>query len=187
MYDIALVQPFDYERAVKSGYLPLAQLNGRIAAAFYVVADSPLHDVNELRGKVIAMPPVETAVSHLGLQYLKAQGLNPGKDVQIEYRRSHDSCIEHILSKQAVACVTTRQVVQMMPEEVKEVRILSESGSIPSVLLMAHQRLSETQRKALRDNILSWGGSASGQEMLRTMNYDPFVPFVAADYQNMQH
>ena len=187
MYDIALVQPFDYDRAVKSGYLPLAQLNGRIAATFYVVVNSPLQDLNELQGKIIAMPPVDTAVSRLGLQYLKQHGLKPGQDVQIEYRRSHDSCIDHILSKQADVCVTTRQVVQMMPEEMKEVRVLSESKSIPSILLMAHNRLSETQRKALQDDILSWGGTVSGQEMLRTMNYDPFVPFVATDYQSMLH
>jgi phosphonate transport system substrate-binding protein len=185
LYDIVLIQPFDYQRAIKSGYLPLAQLDGRIAATFYVTKDSTLKNLQSLLGKTVAMPPAETAVSRLGIMYLNKHNLIHGENITIQYRRSHDSCINQLLNKQVAACASTYQVLQMMPDKMAHVRILDKSPSIPSVLLMAHHNLSQTQRDTLKQTILSWKNTTEGQEILQAMHYDAFVPFVKRDYQSM--
>jgi phosphonate transport system substrate-binding protein len=66
VYDIAFVQPFDYVDAHDNhGYLPLARQSGNLHALIVVRDDSPLKSLKDLRGKTIANPPVDAAVSHL--------------------------------------------------------------------------------------------------------------------------
>ena len=64
LFDIALIQPFDYAHVVKErGYIPLAQFARPLTAQFVVRDDSRFRRLEDLRGTTLALPPDPTSSS----------------------------------------------------------------------------------------------------------------------------
>jgi|GEM_PF-437964 len=182
-YDLVVVQPFDFELAVKHGYVPLARMQGGLQAVFYVTENSPLQALQDLKGKTVAMPPAEAAVSRMARRALRSAGLVPARDVDIRYRRSHDSCLQQLQAGAVIACVTTPVVLRVLvPEEVAGLRELKRTPAIPHVVFAAHGRLSPAIQAEIEQTLLSWGHTPDGRELLRAIGFDDFVPVDAADY-----
>ncbi len=183
LYDIALIQPFDYGRAIKHGYVPLARRQRGLTSVFYVLKGSDLHSLEDLKGTIIAMPPYEAAVSHMGRQALEETGVAPEKDVQIRYRRDHNSCLRQVLLAEASTCVSGPLGLTFLSEEErKDLRELHRTTLVASLAFVAHSRLPEDLRARLKAEILSWGQTDDGRNLLQAINYEPFVPIEPGDY-----
>ncbi len=185
-YDLVVVQPFDFELAVKHGYVPLARMQGGLQAVFYVAENSPLQALPDLKGKTVAMPPAEAAVSRMACKALRSAGLAPARDVEIRYRRSHDSCLQRLQAGAVSACVTTPVLRRVLaPEETAGLRELTRTPAIPHVVFAAHGRLSPAIQAAIEQAVLSWAHTRDGRELLRTIGFDDFVPVDPADYASL--
>jgi len=175
-FDIVLVQPFEYEKAVSLGYIPLAMMKELTYGSFYVRKDSSFKSIRDFRGKIIAMAPKESAQSHLGRQALRNAGLKPGLDVRIKYVNTHDACLREVQRKVAVACATAPIVLKMLPVDFANgLRQVGKSESMPGVVFLAHRRLSEQLREQLKKEILSWPNTANGKKILDSMQFGDFV------------
>lgn len=185
-YDVILVQPFDYKQATHSGYLPLAGMKDRLQGTFYVSAKSPYRNIVDFKDQIIAMPPPDSAQAYLGRQALTEAGLTPGRDVTINYRPSHDSCLREVQQDKAAACVTATIAPKMHPPElVRNLRTVGLTGKVPGVLFLAHKRLPAKLRNQLQAKIVSWKGSEKGHMILQTLGFGDFVPVNPADYQKL--
>jgi phosphonate transport system substrate-binding protein len=182
-YDIALVQPFDYELAMKNGYVPLVQKKGSIQAGFFILEESNIRSLQDLEGAVIAMPPHGAAVSRLAVSELRKQGLVPGKDLEIQYRRSHDSCLFQLRRKLVSACAVWAEVAKLVTaEEMQGIKLLQTTDSIPAPLFVAKKNLPAPIRKKLVQEMLSWHKTQTGRELLQTLRIGPFEEFNATRY-----
>jgi phosphonate transport system substrate-binding protein len=185
-YDIVLIQPFDYAKATQHGYLPLARMNDKLQGEFFVLTTSPVQRIADFNGKVVAFPPADSAVARLGRYALQQAGLIPGKNVTIDYRTNHDSCIQQVQQGAAAACITSPLSLKMLPSESsRNLHGIGRTESVPGLLFMAHQRLPEKLRDQLQTEIISWKDTAEGRTLLQTFGFDGFVPVNVHDYQNM--
>jgi phosphonate transport system substrate-binding protein len=178
-YDIVLVQSFNYAMATRHGYLPLAGMNERLQGAFFVLDKSPYKQIADFRGQVIAMPTADSTQSYLGRAALLQAGLRPGRDVTIDYRNTHDSCLQQVQRGLAAACVTAERTLSMLPRE------FSQTEKVAGVLFMAHKRLPAMTREHLQAEIVAWKNSDDGRKILQSIGFGDFVPVNIADYQHL--
>jgi phosphonate transport system substrate-binding protein len=185
-YDVIVLQPFDYVLAAQHGYQPLAGMTERLQGSFFVLEDSPARSMADLRGLTIAMPPADAAQSRLGLHALLAAGMKPGTDVKVDHRLTHDSCLQQVKSGQAAACVTTPLTLTMVaPSLAAGLRAVGQTGSVPGILFMAHDRLPADMRARLATEITGWKDSSEGQAVLRALRLGPMGPVVEQDYRRL--
>jgi len=185
-YDIVIVQPFDYNRAVAHGYQPLAGMKNWLQGTFFVLDKSPYKQIGDFKGQVVAMPPPEAAQSRLGRHALIKAGLKPEHDVTIDYRNTHDSCLQQVQRGAAAACVTSEITLAMLPKELSlGLRAVGQTEKVPGVLIMAHERLPEAMREQLQAEIISWKDSGEGRKILRSMGFGDFLSIKPADYRHM--
>jgi phosphonate transport system substrate-binding protein len=183
-YDIAVIQPFDYALATQQGYRPLAGMRAPLQGRFFVRTDSAIHQVADLRGKVVAMPPPEAAQSRLGLQALRDTGLTPGRDVTVDHRRTHDACLQQVQLQAAAACVTTPLALRLVaPSLAAGLRAVGRTAEVPGVLFMAHERVPLAMREHLAAEIIGWKDSDDGRRILRSIGIGDFVAVDAKAYE----
>ncbi|MBI1424195.1 MAG: PhnD/SsuA/transferrin family substrate-binding protein [Gammaproteobacteria bacterium] len=186
MYDIVLVQPFEFERAVSLGYMPLAGMKEPAYASFYVRKDSPYHDILDFKGKIIAMSPRESATSRLGLHALRKAGIDPRHDVVIKYVSTHDACLRQVQRKTAATCITSPIVLKMLPGDFADgLRKVGETEKMPGVVFLAHKRVPANLRQKLKQEILSWSQTKEGEKILASMQFGSFVPVNPSVYENL--
>lgn len=184
-YDVVLIQPFSYNRAIASGYIPLAAMKDPIQAVFLVGEQSKYHAINELKGQVIAMGPVGSALSILGRHALMQAHLVPGHDVTIVYRLSHDACLHEVQDGMAAACVNSVFGLKMRPELTQNLRAIGPIEKVPGVIFLASKRLPVKLRKQLQTEILSWKNTLEGHKILQSLGFGEFVPFNQTKYQQL--
>lgn len=182
-YDIVFVQPFDYVWAHEYGYLPLARRGEPLTAQIMVAESSPLESLKDLKGLVVALPPAEAAVSHLTKMALLDAGLDPQKNVGLQYTKSHDSCLQRLLIGAVDACGTAAGPVRFFQTRMNvSFRVLGKSLTIPHALIAVHKRVPEDERERLRETIVSWGDTPAGQKLLERGELKPFQTVADAEY-----
>lgn len=185
-YDVVLAQPFEYVNATRAGYLPLARMKEFLQGHFWVREQSVYHKLADFKGTTIAMASADSAQARLGRQALTQAGLKPGRDVTLNYRPSHDSCLREVQRGTAAACVTAPVTLDMLPQDLtRNLRAVGETQRIPGVAFLAHKRLPQATRERLKAEILSWGQSESGRKILLSMALGEFAPVRNGDYQNL--
>jgi len=177
-FDVAFLQPFDYVRAAdQHGYLPLATRSELLKALIVTAPDSPITRLEDLRGKRISLPPMDSAVSLLVRAHLKKNGLVADKDVTLVYHRSHVSCMQQVLINASAACGSAAPALRYFKSRMKvDMRIIAETESIPHTLFAAHSRMPAGDRAQLLDAILAWSKTPEGKAILERGKMLPFVP-----------
>jgi len=185
-YDIAFVQPFDYVDAHdKHGYLPLARRVGDLEGLIVVRRDSPLTSLQDLKGRIVANPPADAAVSQVTSMALWDAGIHPSTGVKRDYGRNHFTCLQSVLIGAADACGTAQQPLRTLEsgQAMPRFRVLHKTVRMPHALFVVHKRVSRKDREALLKTIVDWPKTEEGR---RILDRGQFIPFVAAsdtDYE----
>jgi phosphonate transport system substrate-binding protein len=186
-YDIAFVQPFAYVDAHdKRGYLPLARRAEDLEAVIVVRQDSPLQTIKDLKGRTVANPPVDAAVSHLTSMALRDAGIDPEAGVKRDYGKNHFACLQSVLIGVADACGTAEQPLRTLQKERRMstgFRVLHKATPIPSALFVVHKRVPPKDRDILLKAILGWPKTEEGKKILEGGQFIPFVAAKDADYE----
>jgi len=177
-YDLIFIQPFDYVRtAAPHGYQAISHPIGDLNGIFVVLSDSHIVNLADLKGKRIAMPPKDAAVSLLGLKLLIDNSIDIKTDVSISYQSNHFACMKQLLIKKVEACVTADAPRHMFERrsEVK-LRVLKMTQAIPTTLFAIHNRVPQKERQEIISRIVDWNRSAAGREILNGLQFKYFVP-----------
>ena len=189
-FDIALIHPFDYPVAHdRHGYLPVARRKDELRGLILVNADSPLKTLRDLKGKTVANPPREAAVSYLTSLALKDAGINPDKEVRRDFGKSHFSCMQKLLIGEADACGTARQALLHFEKEKQmtaKFRVLNETQPVSHSLFVVHRRVAEKERAALQARILDWPNTDAGRRIIDAGQFIPFIAASDADYASVR-
>jgi phosphonate transport system substrate-binding protein len=176
--DIAFMQPFDYVRAAdQHHYLPLAARGEPLKALIVTAPDSPVKTLEDLRGKRLSLPPMDSAVSHLVRVYLSKNGLVPDKDVTLVYHRSHVSCMQQVMIEASAACGTALPGIRYFKVRMKvDMRVILETDAIPHTLFAVNSRVPTQERALLLKDITSWASTPEGKAILERGKLVPFNP-----------
>jgi ABC-type phosphate/phosphonate transport system substrate-binding protein len=165
-YDIVFIQPFDYVSvAADSGYLPVARWvsssdpadEGNLCALIVARNDSGINTLEDLRGRTVAVPNMDAAVSLLGRDALARRNIL----VRTNAAGNHLACLQQVQVKHAEACITAWPPVKVF--EAKngvELKVIHTTEVIPSSLFAVHRRIPKQMRDRIRDELLSWHAGA---------------------------
>jgi len=196
IFDIAYIQPFAYiETAYFHNYIPLARWvskydihrKGRLAGVFVVLDDSPITSLDDINEGVIAMPPERAAVSQLGVLSMIEKGMDSNKRISISNQRNHISCLQQLVIKRAVACVTaTPPIIQFEKKTGNKVRVIATTRKIPSSPVAVHKRIPKKEREIILKKLLELEKSEIGREFLSNAGLSGFVVTTDADYDEVR-
>ncbi len=165
-YDIAFIQPLDYIAAHdKYGYIPVARRDGELSALLVVLPESPLQTLQDLKGKVVGLPPEVAAVSYLTRKELVAASIDIHKDVTLSYLKAHDACLNQLMLRKVDVCGSAEQPIRFFEKKWNiTFRTLAETKSIPPAVFMVHRRVPLEKRRAIKNALLSWQESKEGRD-----------------------
>jgi len=151
IFDIAFIQPFDYASLAKSaGLLPLAARNDILSSHIVVKNDSLVHNLKDLKGKNMGMPPKVAAVSFLNRLALKKAGLTPDTDIKIVYLASHQACLQQLMIGYVAACGVAPAAIRLTEAQMKTTfRLIHESPEIPTPLFVVKKELPQKDRDTM--------------------------------------
>jgi len=167
------------------GYLPLVRdVNKQLNGIVVVRKDSPITLVDQLDGRVIAMPAPNALAAALlpRAEFANAFKIEP----VIRYVRSHDSVYLNVAVGAMDAGAGVARTLQKQPLPVRNrLRVLHQTRSVATYPLMAHPAVPEDVRKRLQEAFIELGQSAEGKALLAGI---PMVnPGIASqqDYQSL--
>jgi phosphonate transport system substrate-binding protein len=184
-YDIIFIQPFDYPKAFKHGYRPLARRADNLDAIVVTKIDSNVNSIADLAGKTLANPPKESAISMVVRKELKKAGLNESGTIENIYTGNHFACMQMVLVGKADACSTTSPVLKRWETtqlKEKKLRVIHQSDGVPHALYMAHERVPREQQDKFKKAILTWDERPAGRSILKTFAVTSFIEATDKDY-----
>jgi len=185
IYDIAVIQPFDYPNATeKYHYYPLVRVDEPLITTFVVREDSPLKSLSDLKGKKLAFPPKPSANARMARAELNKLGLHAATDFTITYHNSHDSCMHDVLIGRAATCPSGGAAITLF-EEKRHVKfkVLATTPAIPHVSIVAHSRVPQQEREFLQHWFSTLNDSSAGQKILQGLHFPGFVIATDDDYK----
>ncbi len=196
-YEIAHIHPWDYVNiASKVGYLPVVTRNEQLYAVFVVRSDSPLKKASDLKGKIVGLSPRMATVSHLAKVTLLQAGIEPERDLTLQYFSTHQSCLQQLQIGNIDTCAAGPSILRVFQEQTKGAsRVLMESPRIPQTLFVVHSRLPREDRDTIEKTLLStrlsdvappirdlfFGGNGKDGKYFRSIkdsDYDPVRRYI---------
>jgi phosphonate transport system substrate-binding protein len=184
-YDIIFVQPFDYPKAYEHNYRPLARRADNLDAILVTKMDSKITSIADLKGKIVAAPPKESAITIVMEKELENAGLQGENGVEIIYTGNHFACMQMVLVDKADVCSTTTPVLKHWENtqlKNKKFKTIHQAGSVPHTLYMAHTRVPEEHQQQFKKAILTWNDRSEGKMILKIFSVSSFIEAKDSDY-----
>ena len=171
----------------EAGYVPMLRPKRNSFAVFVVEKDSPLKSVSELRGKTITLTDKITMIAMLGLQNLRDNGLEPGKNVTVHYAVSHNSAVLDVLRGESDAAATALTILDQMPDNVKNgVRILAKTSESTPMVFLANPQVPAQEAADLTRILLDFvDHTPEGEKFVHDLGYQGLRPPTQAEMESM--
>ncbi|MFM9970594.1 MAG: phosphate/phosphite/phosphonate ABC transporter substrate-binding protein [Burkholderiales bacterium] len=161
---------------------PIAIYEPAIPGMLVAAADNTNAAVSQLRGKSLALANPQSLVALRGLQWLREQGLQDGRDFKIVLAGNDDSLGALIRSGEGpMAMMSMGEFRQIGEETRKSLKIVTEFAKVPGFLVMTNPRLSGSDQKQLKALILGFPKSDEGKQFSSLANVANIRDLSAAD------
>lgn len=185
----ALPNPYEALLALKHGYRVVAKVasDDDFRGIFVVRRDSPISQVSDLKGKVVAYPATSALAAALQAQYfLHRHGIDVERDLDNRYVGSQDSSILAVYYRQAAAGATwppTWRVFQRSrPDEAAQLQVLWRTESLPNLPLVARDDVPAELVAKVRETLFALPERPPGRAILAGMEFAGFEPADDATY-----
>lgn len=170
-YDIAYMNPYHYTVFAKQpGYRAFAKEKGRKLVGIIVVAkDSPVQNLDELRGKVVAFPaPAAFAASILPRAEFSRQKIA----INERFVSSHDSVYRGVAQGSFAAGGGIKRTLEAMdPAIAAKLRILATTPAYVPHAFAAHPRLPAATLQKISAALQSLDQDENGRQLLAPLSF----------------
>lgn len=176
-YDILLTAPhLAWLARQDAGYRPLLKYSRPVRGLLVVRNTSPYRTLEDLRGKNIAIPdPI--AVTALAVQAeMAALGLRRDVDYRTVAYGTHLNAVMQVVNGNAAGAMLGLHPYTLLPPELRQqLRVLTETAPLSSLMYLTHPRLSDREASTLRKALLDFAASPEGQAFMQHGDYGRFV------------
>ncbi len=185
--DFVFMNPYHQVMAYKAQkYIPLVRDKTPLTGILVVRRDSPVKEVKDLDGKVIAFPAPNAFAASLYMRALLTENFKIS--FTPEYVKTHDNVYRQVILGKAQAGGGVNNTFLRQPEEVKrELRILYETPSAAPHPLSVHPRVPKEVRDKVKKVILDMANEPSMKALLdRVQMPNPVPADYARDYKPLE-
>lgn len=165
-YDFIYLNPYMMPVVGQSpGYVPLVRDSEPLRGILVVRNDSPLRKVEDLQGKTLAVPSM-TAVGASLLLRAELDRLFAVK-TRVIIAKTHSSVFMHVINGFADAGGSVQKALGEQDSRIQDtLRVLYQTGELPSHPLAAHKRVPPAVRKKVRAAMIELADSEEGRRLL---------------------
>lgn len=188
-YDLLITAPHLGRLAEKQAdYRWLAVTSNYSEAVFLARRDSGLHDIADLKGHRLALPPRLAIIHQMALEALEKRGLRPGRDVTIVPRKSHDQALYALILGETDAAAIGRPTWRRYraPEK-RTLMVIGRSQHIPGFAIMAHPRLADATIERLRQALYRFPSTPEGKAYFDATGLEGVRPITEQDLALLDH
>ncbi|MGV6853275.1 MAG: PhnD/SsuA/transferrin family substrate-binding protein [bacterium] len=169
--DLALVPIINIDIA-KENYNIILQFEGKEAAKLWTLPENNINSFEDLKGKTLALPPIESSLTTQALLELSKKKLI--EDVQIVYVSSHISCVQMVFIHAADACVTLESIVNQFQKGIDvKAKSVFEFEPLPrpaivaskSINIKLQNKLKQSLKENMSNQVYALMGMAEGEEV----------------------
>jgi len=185
--DFVFMNPYHQVMAYKAQkYIPLVRDKTPLTGILVVRRDSPVKEVKDLDGKVIAFPAPNAFAASLYMRALLAEKFKI--KFTPEYVKTHDNVYRQVILGKAQAGGGVNNTFLRQPEEVKrELRILYETPSAAPHPFSVHPRVPKEVIDKVKKAILDMANEPSMKALLdRVQMPNPVPADYARDYKPLE-
>ncbi len=157
-YDLAVSPPHMARLAqVDARLVPLVMYEPRINAQFIAPTDSGITGPRDIKGQSLAFANPQSLVALYGQQWMRQQGLEPGKDYEIKAARTDMGVGRMLLSGDVVAAIMSNGEFRSLPaDEASRLKIVEIFARIPNFIILAQPRLGAARLASLKSQLMAF-------------------------------
>lgn len=185
-YDFAYMNPYmAHQVAASPGYQPLVRDSQPLRGILVVPKDSPYRNVQDLRGKLLAIP----SLSALGANLLLRAELERKHQVtlRVEEAKTHSSVFLHVVNGLADAGGSVQKALAEQDPQVRDaLRVLYTTQEVRSHPLSGHSRVPQAVRDKVRQAFLDISATDAGRQLLSEIPMKQAASASLEDYRPLQ-
>ena len=165
---------------LEAGYQPVAGFESPLKGIVAVHKNSNIRDIQDLKGRSVAVNDHLVLVSIVTLKDLQKQGVKLD-DMQIVPAVTQNSSLLSVARGDVDAAITAIFTLNQIPEgQQQDIRTIYTTDRLPNVMFLANKRLPDAQREAMRKALLGFGKSPGGEHFFATSGFNGIVPLTEA-------
>jgi phosphonate transport system substrate-binding protein len=151
---------------------PVAIYEPQIPGILVSAAGNANNNVEQLRGKLLAVGNPQSLVVLRGLQWLRERGLQEGRDFRLTRSANEDSLGTLIRSGEAPLAMMSMGEFRAISENGrKELRVQTEFARVPGFLVMASPAMPAPQLEAISRAVLAFPDTDQGREFFKRSGF----------------
>lgn len=168
-------------------FTPLVRYSAGGRALVMTALNSPLNTLQDLQGRVIAVPDKLSLATIVCLAYLRENGLQPDIDFQLLEVPSFASAILAVQKGDAMAAITAQGVLTQMPQVLREsVRTIVVTGEFVPLIFLSNPRIGKKYADLLNKVLLKFGNETNeGKQFLTSTGFGTIIPATSKDMNSL--
>lgn len=177
-YDFVYMNPYHYAVLFSDQYTAFARENIKLTGIVVVAQKSPYKSLKDLKGVRFTFPsPLAYGATVLLKEELKANGIDPEKDIKVQYSGDHDKGYSSVVRGYADAAGgVPRTFEQLQPQVASQLRILYRTEEVIPHAFAVHKRIAKDLAQKVSDALISTCKSAEGKPLCTELGMKEIIP-----------
>ncbi len=161
----------------EAGYRPLVRVQRDLQALLVTEAGTGAKRIADLRNQVVTTPDRLAVASMLGIELLRAHGLQPDRDVTVRAMPSFSSAVIALRNGEAAAAVTVATALNQMPQDIRaRLTTLATSRPISHIMFLAGPQVPQAEAAEVRRLLLAFAGAdPRGEQFFGATGFQSFT------------
>ncbi|UPY39067.1 PhnD/SsuA/transferrin family substrate-binding protein [Sediminicoccus sp. KRV36] len=165
-----------------AGLRPIAIYEPRIPGLIVTLRSRPLASAAELRGLTVAMTNPQSLVALKFIHWLRAQGMEIGRDASATHARNEDSLAQLLNTPETRAAVMSRGEFNAIRADIRENLVIwQEFTRVPGFLVLLGPRLDQAESARVTAAIGRLPESEAGRAFFAATGFNAIRPVTPAD------
>ena len=184
-YELLVTAPHFAVRAEDEGrYRIVASLKKSLRGLYVVHQDSPLRNLEDLAGKVVATPPPQAIITAAGkLDLREVVGLTGERAPRYRAFRSHNAAYQAVLGGQVDAAVVSVNAVRRALDRGAPLRVLGKTRPLPNMAFLVRRDLGPEVASRVAAILAAMDSDPQGRRVLAKLGFPGYRPASLADYE----
>lgn len=167
---------------IDGGLRPLAMYEPRIPGLIVSLRERPLGALGELRGRVVAMTNPQSLVALKFIHWLRAQGLDMGRDVTAVHARNEDSLAQLLVTGDSRAAVMSRGEFNAIRAEIRDTLVVWRVfAQVPGFLVLLGPGVNDADTASITAALAAFPASEAGRAFFAATGFAGIRPVTPAD------